>query len=94
MNGKDKQDLELVHYRLDELDKKIDGVRLCLDRANKRTDESLSFIKENLFNPNEGLWAETKLNSQFRENTTKWRGVIGTGFIALIVEKVWSVFNS
>ena len=49
MNGKDKQDLELVHYRLDELDKKIDGVRSCLDRANKRTDESLNFIKENLF---------------------------------------------
>ncbi len=94
MNGKDKQDLELVHYRLDELDKKIDGVRSCLDRANKRTDESLNFIKENLFNPNEGLWAETKLNSQFRENTTKWRGVIGVGFIALIVEKVWSVFKS
>ena len=31
----------------------------------------IKFIKENLFNPHEGLWAETKLNSQFRQNTTK-----------------------
>jgi hypothetical protein len=94
MNTKDKQDLELVHYRLDELDKKIDGVRSCLDRANKRTDDSLSFIKENLFNPNEGLWAETKLNSQFRTNSQKWRGVIGAGFLALVVDKFWGIFTS
>ena len=46
-----------------------------------------------MFNPHEGLWAETKLNSQFRENTTKWRGVIGVGFIGLIIDKFWSVFN-
>ena len=35
----------------------------------------LKFIKENLFNPHEGLWAETKLNMQFRTETRKWRGV-------------------
>lgn len=94
MNIKDKQDLELVHYRLDELDKKIDGVRTCMDKAHTKTDESLSFIKENLFNPNEGLWAETKQNTQFRENTTKWRGVIGAGFLALVVDKLWRVFGA
>jgi hypothetical protein len=65
-----------------------------MDKANAKSDESLSFIKENLFNPNEGLWAETKLNSQFRTNTTKWRGVIGAGFLALIVDKVWGLFAS
>ena len=93
MNAKDKQDLELVHYRLDELDKKIDTIRTDMSKAHGKTDESLSFIKENLFNPHEGLWAETKLNTQFRENTTKWRGVIGVGFVALLVEKVWSMFT-
>ena len=51
----------------------------------------IKFIKENLFNPHEGLWAETKLNTQFRENTTKWRGVIGVGFIGLVIEKVWTI---
>tara|TARA_A100001391_G_C4962668_1_gene250361 strand:- start:417 stop:701 length:285 start_codon:yes stop_codon:yes gene_type:complete len=94
MNAKDKQDLELVHYRLDELDKKMDELKADMSKAHGKTDSTLSFIKENLFNPNEGLWAETKLNTQHRENTTKWRGVIGAGFIALIIDKVWSIFTA
>ena len=93
MNAKDKQDLELVHYRLDELDKKMDQMRHDMSMAHGKTDASLSFIKENLFNPNEGLWAETKQNTQFRENSQKWRGIVGTGFIALIIDKVWNMFG-
>ena len=53
----------------------------------------IKFIKENLFNPHEGLWAETKLNTQFRQSTSKWRGVIGTGFVGLFVKHVWDMFN-
>ena len=93
MNAKDKQDLELITYRLDELDKKIDEIKHSMSMAHGKTEESLRFLKENLFNPNEGLWAETKLNTQFRESTTKWRGVIGTGFMALVIDKVWSMFT-
>ncbi len=93
MNAKDKQDLELVHYRLDELDKRLQDMRTVMRDDHKKVDESLSFIKENLFNPNEGLWAETKLNTQFRVNSQKWRGVVGTGFVALIIDKVWGIFT-
>ena len=93
MNSKDKQDLELVHYRLDELDKKMDQMRHDMSMAHGKTDATLSFIKENLFNPNDDLWAETKQNSQFRENSQKWRGVIGMGFVALIIDKVWEMLN-
>ena len=82
MNGQDKKDLNVILERMDQSDK---------DRGQMHID--IKFIKENLFNPHEGLWAETKLNSQFRENTTKWRGVIGVGFIGLIIDKVWSAFN-
>ena len=82
MNQSDKKDLNVVLERMEQADK---------DRTQIHTD--IKFIKENLFNPHEGLWAETKLNSQFRENTTKWRGVIGVGFIGLIIDKFWSVFN-
>ena len=82
MNGQDKKDLNVILERMDQSDK---------DRGQMHID--IKFIKENLFNPHEGLWAETKLNSQFRANTTKWRGVIGVGFIGLIIDKVWSVFN-
>ena len=53
----------------------------------------IKFIKENLFNPHEGLWAETKQNSQFRVNTSKWRGVIGAGFVGLIFKHVWDMFT-
>ena len=93
MNAKDKQDLELVHYRLDELDKKMDQMRHDMSMAPCKTDASLSFLKENLFNPNEGLWAETKQNSQFRQNSQKWRGIVGTGFVALIIDKIWNMFS-
>ena len=93
MNAKDKQDLELVHYRLDELDKKMDQMRHDMSMAHGKTDASLTFLKENLFNPNEGLWAETKQNSQFRQNSQKWRGIVGTGFVALIIDKIWNMFS-
>ena len=53
----------------------------------------LKFIKENLFNPHEGLWAETKLNSQFRKDSQKWRGVIGTGFVGLLFKHIWDMFK-
>ena len=82
MNGQDKKDLNVILEQMKQADK---------DREQMHID--IKFIKENLFNPHEGLWAETKLNSQFRENTTKWRGVIGIGFIGLIIDKVWSAFN-
>ena len=83
MNGQDKKDLNVILEQMKQADR---------DREQMHTD--IKFIKENLFNPHEGLWAETKLNSQFRENTTKWRGVIGVGFIGLIIDKFWSVFSS
>ena len=94
MNSKDKQDLELVHYRLEELDKKLDQMKHDMSMAHGKTDASLSFLKENLFNPSEGLWAETKLNSQFRENSQKWRGVAGTGIVMLVLDKIWSMFGT
>jgi len=94
MNAKDKQDLELVHYRLDELDKKMDVIKHDMSMAHGKTDASLSFIKENMFNPNDGLWAETKQNTQFRENSQKWRGIVGVGFVGLVLDKIWSMFGA
>ena len=93
MNQQDRKEFEIVHLKIDDLRNDIVELKESMKEAHTKTDESLKFIKENLFNPNEGLWAETKLNTQFRENTTKWRGVIGVGFVALLVEKVWSMFT-
>ena len=82
MNGQDKKDLNVILEQMKQADK---------DREQMHID--IKFIKENLFNPHEGLWAETKLNSQFRDNTTKWRSIVGVGFVGLIIDKVWSLFN-
>jgi len=82
LNGQDKKDLNVILERMEQAEK---------DRAQMHTD--IKFIKENLFNPHEGLWAETKQNSQFRQSTTKWRSVIGAGVVGLIGKQIWDVLS-
>ena len=82
VNGQDRKDLNVILERMDQADK---------DREQIHSD--IKFIKENLFNPHEGLWTETKQNTQFRENTTKWRGVMGTGVVGLFMKHIWDMFN-
>ena len=93
MNAADRKEFDLIHNKIDNITKSIEDLKQEMSVAHGKTDESLRFLKENLFNPHEGLWAETKSNSAFRESTTKWRGVIGVGFVALIVEKAWSIIT-
>jgi hypothetical protein len=93
LNQSDRKEFDLIHNKVDNLTQSIDEMKLDMDKAHNKVADDLKFIKENLFNPHEGLWAETKLNTQFRESTSKWRGVIGTGFIALAVKHVWDIFN-
>ena len=83
MNGQDKQDLNVIIERMEQAEK---------DRAEMHTD--IKFIKENLFNPHEGLWAESKVNTQFRQDTKKWRGVMGVGFIGLVFKQLWDFISS
>ena len=78
MNGQDKKDLNVILERMEQADK---------DRDQMHTD--IKFIKENMFNPHEGLWSETKLNSQFREDSKNWRYPIGVGLISLVIKNVW-----
>ena len=82
MNGKDKQDLNVILERMSQADK---------DRAEIHTD--IKFIKENLFNPNEGLWAETKLNSQFRESSQKWRTLISIPVIGMVAKSIYDLIT-
>ena len=62
MNGQDVKDLNVVLERLEQHETRTKEMR-----------DDIKFIKENLFNPHEGLWAESRMNTQFRLNTTKWR---------------------
>ena len=83
MNGQDKKDLNVILERMEQADN---------DRDLMHAD--IKFIKENMFNPHQGLWAESKQNTRFRENSTKWRGVLGTGFVALAIKHIWDFFVS
>jgi hypothetical protein len=82
VNGKDVKDLNVMLEKMEQADK---------DREQMHTD--IKFIKENLFNPHQGLWAEAKQNTQFRKDTTKWRGVIGAGFIGLFFKQIYDLFT-
>ena len=81
LNGQDKKDLNVILERMEQADK---------DRTEIHDD--IKFIKENLFNPHEGLWQETKQNSQFRADTKKWRGAIGVGFVGLFFKHMYDLF--
>ena len=70
--------------------KEFDVIHQKIDQVQS----DIKFIKENMFNPHQGLWAETKLNTQFRTDTKKWRGVVGAGFIGLVFKQIWDIFNT
>ena len=82
MNGQDKKDLNVILERMDQADKDRDKIH-----------QDIKFIKENLFNPHKVLWAETKQNTQFREDATKWRTTIGAGFIGLFFKQIYDYFG-
>ena len=93
MNQSDRNQLEIAHLKLDDMRQDIVDLKRDMEKAHTKTEEALKFIKENLFNPNEGLWAETKLNSQYRESSNKWRGMIGAGFIGLLFKQLYDMMS-
>jgi hypothetical protein len=93
MNQNDRKEFEIVHLKIDGLKEDIEKLTTDMEKAHLKTETTLSFIKENLFNPNQGLWAETKENTQFRESAGKWRSVIGAGFIGLFFKQLYDLFT-
>ena len=89
MNAADRKEFDLIHNKIDQITKSIDELKQEMETAHNKTDEGLSFIKENMFNPHEGLWAETKQNTQYRIEAKKWRYGVGIGLISLVVKNVW-----
>ena len=93
MNQQDRKEFEIVHLKIDELKKDIEKLNTDITKAHLKTDDTLSFIKENLFNPKEGLWAETQLNTHFRESASRWRGMIGAGFVGLLFKQIYDIIS-
>ncbi len=93
MNGKEREDLKLVIYRLDEQDQKRAKLEDSTNTKLEELHEDIKFIKENLFNPNDGLWAETKQNSRFRQTTTKWGSTLGITTFGLMIKQIYDFFT-
>ena len=94
MNANDRKEFDLIHNKIDNITQSIDDMKKQNDSQHSEVHQDIKFIKENLFNPENGLWAETKQNTQFRKNTTMWRGIIGGGVIAALVESFWGMFTN
>jgi hypothetical protein len=94
MNSQDRKEFELIHLKIDTLTDSLADLKVEMNQAHQKTDESLRFIKDSLFDPHQGLWAETKQNSLYREQSSKWRGIIGAGFIGLFFKQIWDLFSN
>ena len=93
MNAADRKEFELIHNKIDNITQSIDDMKTEMDKAHSKVDENLKFIKENLFDPHTGLWAETKLNTQFREDTKKWRTMITSALVAVFGKWVYDILG-
>ena len=85
MNASDRKEFELIHSKIDTIHNNINAMQVEAEAQHEMLRQDIKFVKENLFNPHEGVWAETKLNTQFRQSTSKWRGVVGTCFVGLFM---------
>ena len=93
MNQNDRKEFDLIHSTIDTIQKDIESLKNEMSVAHNRTDESLRFIKENMFNHHEGLCAETTQNSSFRESASRWRTTIGAGFVGLLFKQIYDVLK-
>ena len=89
MNGQDRTEFDLIHSKIDTIDKNINALKVDADAQHEMLRQDIKFVKENLFNPHQGVWAESKLNTQFRKDTTKWRSVMGAGFVGLFIKHIY-----
>lgn len=93
-NQTTKELLKLVEYQIEQIFNEIQKLKEDNKSAHVEVKNDLRFIKNNLFDPKEGVWAEVKENSNFRKDTIKWRNALGLGFISLIAKHVYDFFKS
>ena len=92
MNQSDRKEFDIIHEKIDTIKNTINEIKVHNEAEHMKNRTDLKFIKENMFNPHEGLWAETKQNTSFRTDTKKWRGVIGAGFVGLFFKQMYDLF--
>lgn len=93
-NQTTKELLKLVEYQIEQIFSELQKLKEDNQVAHEDVKDDLRFIKNNLFDPKEGVWAEVKQNSNFRNETVKWRNALGLGFFSLIIKHIYDFFKS
>jgi uncharacterized membrane protein YgaE (UPF0421/DUF939 family) len=93
-NPTTKETLQLIEYQIEQIFKEINNLNEDNKTAHTEVKKDLRFIKQNLFDPNGGIWAEVKQNSNFRKDTIKWRSALGLGVFSLIGKQMYDFFKS
>ena len=68
MNQADRKEFDLIHNKIDQIKEDIDDLKDTMNKAHTKTEESLSFMKENLFNPRVLLRLDMKFFLQWLEH--------------------------
>ena len=93
-NPTTKETLKVIEYQIEQIFKEVEKLNEDNLKAHTEVKNDLRFIKNNLFDPNEGIWAEVKQNSNFRNDTVKWRNALGLGVFSLIGKQMYDFFKS
>ena len=93
-NPTTKETLQLIEYQIEQIFNEINNLNEDNKTAHTEVKKDLRFIKQNLFDPNEGIWDEVKQNSNFRKDTIKWRSALGLGVFSLIGKQMYDFFKS
>ena len=94
MNQADRKEFDIIHEKIDNINNTVNDIKVTSEGQHEMLRQDIKFVKENLFNPHQGLWSETKLNTQYREDSKKWRYPIGVGFISLVIKNIWDSITS
>lgn len=93
-NPTTKETLKIIEYQIEQIFKEVEKLNQDNLKAHTDVKNDLRFIKNNLFDPNEGIWAEVKRNSNFRNDTVKWRNALGLGVFSLVGKHIYDFFKS
>ena len=73
-----------------DIKKNLEKIALSLSNETKANENMLHAYFDYLETGDEE--ALDSANTQFRENSQKWRGIVGVGFVGLVIDKIWSMF--
>ena len=89
-----KQLLGLLEYKVKQIFTEIKDMKAENSAAHQEVKDDLKFLKNNIFDPNDGIWSEVKENTAFRKETKKYKNAFGLGFFGLLGKHIYDIFKT